>query len=330
MSLLPIALEADVRAVVEVQRRVRRPALPLDARRAPRPRDCYASFSSGSSATTRSAQAGAELEEELRFVLHAAERTKNAAVENDIRQVFSELQRRRRARKAVMPPKCSGVGASAAAPPRPHVLALVQACESSTEAAAEALLRSFYESHCGASCKDISFSLVSVPLARLLLKRGNSPADLASALKILDGAVSSRHVGAMLLVGLCLRDGVGVAVDFVAGLTWVERAADAGYAPAMYEMAIMYEDGAEISGKCLPSDWGEAMKLYRKAADLGHTMAQLNLGKLLWRAAEAAVSEAQGVCSAATVAELRGKSRGYLEAAAASGNEEAVRLLRCK
>ncbi|RHW70937.1 Sel1 repeat [Trypanosoma brucei equiperdum] len=320
------SMQTDIRSISTLQPRVLKPSPPTEGLRAPRPKDLYSSTTTFSVPT----QQHGSLEEQLRYLLHAKDQTDRSVIENDVQQVLAELQRRRRMRKAAAPPSRASSALSAAAAPRPHVLALVQACEASTEAAAASILKSFCMNNCTPTGKDSGLSLVTVPLAEFLLKQKNAPGDIDDALKLLDSAIASRHAGAMLQVGLCLRDGVGVPIDLSAALTWVERAADSGYAPAMYELGVMYEDGVEIGGKCLPSDWGEALRLYRGAAELGHTMAQLNVGKLLWRAAEAAASRAVGVCDDNTVAELRGKSREWLEAAAASGSEEATRLLRCK
>ncbi|KAG8348050.1 hypothetical protein TRVL_01135 [Trypanosoma vivax] len=264
------------------------------------------------------------IEDQLRYMLLTEDLPAHAVLENDVRQVLAELQRRRQARRAVVPPSRSS---SLAAFHRPHVMALVQACEAPHNGAALDILRSFLGSCCPSSGKDLSRALVAVPLAELLLQRREHTEDVQYALSLLDEASAAGHVGAMLLVGLCLRDGVGVPADLIAALTWVERAADAGYAPAMFELGVMFEDGVVCGDSQLPSDWGDAQQWYRRAAEHGHTMAQLNLGKLLWRAA---AGVGQGVCGEHMVSGLKEQSLEWLGRAAASGNEEAMRLLRCK
>ncbi|KEG11587.1 Sel1 domain-containing protein [Trypanosoma grayi] len=266
-----------------------------------------------------------DLEERLQYLLLVEDRLTPAIVEDDVRQVIAELRRRRGERKAVVPPVRRASGAAGGV--RPHVLALVQACEASSDAAAVEGLRAFHRSHYVHQGNEVGRSLVFTALAELLLmRRERSSDDVQEALSMLDVAVGDRHVGAMLQVGICLRDGLGVPRDLVAAITWIERAADAGYAPAMFELAVMYDDGVEDSSRCLESDWGEAMKWYRCAAELGHTMAQLNLGKLLWRAATAASDGGGG--DSAIITGLQKRAREFLERAASAGNEEAVRLLR--
>ena len=49
--------------------------------------------------------------------------------------------------------------------------------------------------------------------------------------------------------------------------------AEQGYAPAQYNLGIMYDNGYGV-----PQDYAEAMKWYRLAAEQGHTDAQYNLG----------------------------------------------------
>ncbi|ORC86631.1 Sel1 domain-containing protein [Trypanosoma theileri] len=269
-----------------------------------------------------------ELEDRLQYLLLIEDRLSPSVVEDDVRCVLAELRRRRRERKAVAPSKTHSSGNLGA--DRPHVTALVQACESANENAAIDILRSFYQTHYVPSSNEIGRSLVYTALAEALIKRKASDKDISQALSLLDDAVSEGHVGAMLQVGLCLRDGIGVPPDLVAALTWIERAADAGYAPAMFELGAMYEDGVVVGNDELSADWGEAVVWYQRAAEQGHTMAQLNLGKLLWKAAAAARDAISSVSEKGTISGLEKRSWEWLEQAASSGNEEAVRLLRRK
>ncbi|RNF14582.1 Sel1 domain-containing protein [Trypanosoma conorhini] len=270
-----------------------------------------------------------ELEERLQYLLQVEEEVASAVGPNDLMQVLAELRRRRQERKAVAVTRRRMTEASNAV--YPHVAALVKACESTTDEATIDILREFCRRHYAPSSHEKGRSLLYTALAELLLKRRANESDTAEALSLLDDAVADGHAGAMLLVGLSLRDGVGVPKDLEAALTWVERSADAGYAPAMFELGAMYEDGVETAGgDKLPSDWGEAAEWYKGAADLGHTMAQLNLGKLLWKAAAMAGEAKPDTCDKHTVADLKAKSRAWLEMAASSGSEEAVRLLRCR
>ncbi|KAH9599934.1 Sel1-like repeat [Trypanosoma melophagium] len=286
-----------------------------------------AASSSPSTVSVATPSSRSDLEDRLQYLLLTEDLLLPSLVD-DVRCVMAELRRRRRERKAVAPSKThasTSIGAD-----RPHVMALVQACEAATENAAIDILQSFYQSHYFPSSNKIGRSLVYTALAEALLKRRANSNDISQALLLLDEAVSERHVGAMLQVGLCLRDGVGVPPDIVAGLAWVERSADAGYAPAMFELGAMYEDGVVVGDDQLDADWGEAVEWYRRAAEKGHTMAQLNIGKLLWKAAAAAREAISSGSEEVAIAGLEKRSREWLEQAAAAGNEEAVRLLRLK
>ncbi|EAN92945.1 hypothetical protein C3747_199g3 [Trypanosoma cruzi] len=268
-----------------------------------------------------------ELEERLQYLLQAEEELASAVGPNDVMQVLEELRRRRQDRKAVaLPRKRLSESLHFICP---HVATLVRACESTSDEAVVQILREFYQSHYATGGNEKGRSLVSTALAEVLLKRRANENDISEALSMLDDAVANGHTGAMLLVGLCLRDGIGVPKDLEAALVWVERSADAGYAPAMFELGVMYEDGVEDCGEStLPADWGEAAEWYKGAADRGHTMAQLNLGKLLWKAAALARDAKPDNCDESTIVNLQTKSRAWLEMAASSGSEEAVRLLR--
>eukprot|EP00796_Vickermania_ingenoplastis_P010155 gene10155-7110_t len=140
---------------------------------------------------------------------------------------------------------------------------------------------------------------------------------------LLDGAIAAGHVGAMFYIGCCLRDGRGISMDLDAGVNWIDRAASAGYTPAIHEMGEMLEHGVEREGMELDADWGEAMEWYTKAAERNYIISQLNLGKLLLTASMH--------CGAAKMSEderdeLVSKALDWLDVAAASGNEEALRL----
>ncbi|CAC9449679.1 conserved hypothetical protein [Leishmania infantum JPCM5] len=152
-------------------------------------------------------------------------------------------------------------------------------------------------------------------------------------LSFLDAAISVGHPGAMHSVAVCLRDGTaGLQRDATSSETWLRCAASSGYLPAMHELGETYERGAPASSK-LPAeaaedaaDWGEAMRWYRQAAEAGYPPSQLNLGKLLLAATE----HAQSDCSAAApqVVHLFTEATRWLHACAATGVEEAVRLVK--
>jgi TPR repeat protein len=65
--------------------------------------------------------------------------------------------------------------------------------------------------------------------------------------------------------------------DPSAGIAWLTRAAQNGFAPAQYNLAVLYERGA--GG--LPRDMENAGQLYTVAANQGHGPATLALARIL-------------------------------------------------
>ena len=61
--------------------------------------------------------------------------------------------------------------------------------------------------------------------------------------------------------------------DYVEAAKWYRKAADQGYAPAQFNLGVMYDNGEGVA-----QDYTEAAKWYRKAADQGDYRAQFNLG----------------------------------------------------
>ncbi len=77
------------------------------------------------------------------------------------------------------------------------------------------------------------------------------------------------------LRGVQLAEGDGVLKDLSAAAGFYRKAAEAGYAPAQYDLATLYESGGGVE-----TDLKQAAIWYRKAADQGHAEAQNNLGAL--------------------------------------------------
>jgi TPR repeat protein len=74
-------------------------------------------------------------------------------------------------------------------------------------------------------------------------------------------------------LGVCYRDGQGVAKDQVEEVKWYRRAAEQGNAMAQYNLGVCYHDGEGVA-----KDQVEAAKWIRKAAEQGNDAAQYNLG----------------------------------------------------
>lgn len=72
-----------------------------------------------------------------------------------------------------------------------------------------------------------------------------------------------------------ITTGKGVAQDYAETAKWWRLAAEQGYAPAQFGMAILYQNGIHVN-----RDGREALRWGLRAAEQGHAMAQLRLGYL--------------------------------------------------
>lgn len=111
-------------------------------------------------------------------------------------------------------------------------------------------------------------------------------------------AAEHGHAEAKYRLGLLYKSGIGVFRDLEVAQTWIKSAAKDGLAPAVQEqfvIANLIKKEAQLSefhfasgvrsetGEGLVScDYSEAARLYRLAAERGHTKAQHNLS-LLYR-----------------------------------------------
>ena len=75
--------------------------------------------------------------------------------------------------------------------------------------------------------------------------------------------------------GVQCIEGEGVVKDYAAAARLYRQAAEAGYAPAQYDLAYLYEQGLGVA-----RDLKQAAVWYRKAAEQGNAEAQNNLGAL--------------------------------------------------
>jgi TPR repeat protein len=87
--------------------------------------------------------------------------------------------------------------------------------------------------------------------------------------------VGQGNARAMVLLGDCYEEGIGVPQDYALAMKWYRLAADAGNPAAMENLGMLHDDGRGVS-----QDHAEAMKWYRKAADVGHPSAMNNIGDL--------------------------------------------------
>ncbi|GET86114.1 hypothetical protein, conserved [Leishmania tarentolae] len=214
---------------------------------------------------------------------------------------------------------------------------MVDAAQAPSLVAAADMFSSFLSAHPTDDCTLLSSPVVLVGTALAeLVTLGQIEVcitPMPQLLSFLDAAISVGHAGAMHAVAVCLREGTaGLQRDLKSSEAWLRCAAASGYLPAMHELGEIYECDAPASSK-LPAeasddaaDWGEAMQWYRQAAEAGYPPSQLNLGKLLLVATEHAQSE--GSATATQVAHLLTEAKRWLRACAATGVEEAVRLVK--
>jgi hypothetical protein len=99
--------------------------------------------------------------------------------------------------------------------------------------------------------------------------------DYAEAMKWYRKAADAGNAVAMYSIGWLYRHGLGVAQDYAEAMTWYRKAADADNAAAMNNIGCLYHDGLGVA-----QDYAEAMKWYRKAADAGNAGAMYNIGWL--------------------------------------------------
>ncbi len=78
---------------------------------------------------------------------------------------------------------------------------------------------------------------------------------------------------AQFYVGLLYDMGTIGMMDKTEAVRWYRKAADQGYAPALYDMGVMCSKGEGIE-----KDLAAALEWYRKAADQGYAPALYNLG----------------------------------------------------
>ena len=128
-----------------------------------------------------------------------------------------------------------------------------------------------------ARCKERAAVIAAQKAKPVTLIGGRNDYDAAA----LRRAADAGDALAMMRLGLCYRHGKGgVGVDAAEGVRWYTRAIEARNPPsdAFNNLAVCYYHGEGVL-KNLP----EAARLFRIAAEMGHTYAQYMLGQCLQR-----------------------------------------------
>ena len=94
-------------------------------------------------------------------------------------------------------------------------------------------------------------------------------------------------------------------IDFEKAYEYYSKAAEKGYVHSIFNLAVYYEEGTHVE-----KDIIKAVELYRKAADMGHTLSEEALGNLLYAGAEGIPTNEE-------------EGKRYWRLAAAKGNRDA-------
>jgi TPR repeat protein len=97
--------------------------------------------------------------------------------------------------------------------------------------------------------------------------------DYTTALKHWRPLAEAGNAPAQFNLGVMYDDGLGVPTDYAQAAKWYRLAADRGHAKAQHTLGIMYDHGHGV-----PVDYVQAVKWFRLAAYQGEAQAQLRLG----------------------------------------------------
>ncbi len=89
-------------------------------------------------------------------------------------------------------------------------------------------------------------------------------------------AANAGYAPAMSILGVFYAAGGGVPQDYEIAVQWYRKAAANGYAVAMYNLGVRYADGLGVGGQ----DYDQAVKWFERAADKSHAGAMEGLAYL--------------------------------------------------
>ena len=114
--------------------------------------------------------------------------------------------------------------------------------------------------------------------------------DYTTALRHWQPLADQGYAPAQYNLGVMYRNGYGVAKDDVEAVKWFRKAANQGNASAQYNLGVMYHNGYGVA-----KDDVEARKWFRKAADQGNAIAQYNLGVMYYNGDGVAKDDVEAV-----------------------------------
>ena len=110
--------------------------------------------------------------------------------------------------------------------------------------------------------------------------------DAAAAARCYERAAKEGHEMAMLNLSLCYKTGDGVEPDISTAWKWLSLAAAAGNERALFNAAValdpLHPPYGTPGSDMISKDMEAALHFYRKAVDLGHEKAKVNLGVALY------------------------------------------------
>jgi TPR repeat protein len=102
--------------------------------------------------------------------------------------------------------------------------------------------------------------------------------DEVAGLQWMEKAANQKHLRAQFVMGSLYEDGAGVKRDESKAVDWYRKSADNGFAPAQFAMAMAYDLGRGIK-----QDPVKATEWLQKAADQNHAQSQTALAAKLER-----------------------------------------------
>ena len=101
--------------------------------------------------------------------------------------------------------------------------------------------------------------------------------DYKKSFEWYEKSANAGSVGAMCILGICYRGGLGVEQDYKKSFEWYEKAANAGQDYAMNKLGICYYYGWGVA-----QDYQKAIEWFKKAAEAGNEDAKKSLAEAMY------------------------------------------------